>query len=66
MPRYYVNRNAQANGDHEVHKEGCDWMPSSKIDLRIFSNCESAVAAAENYYSTADGCEHCCKACHNS
>jgi len=24
---YYVNTNAQANGDHEVHKEGCTKMP---------------------------------------
>jgi hypothetical protein len=66
MPRYYVNRNAQPNGDHEVHKEGCNWMPSNKIDLGIFSNCSSAVTAAKNYYSTADGCKHCCEACHTS
>ena len=23
MPRYNVNNNPQANGDHEVHKAGC-------------------------------------------
>ncbi|WP_421918863.1 hypothetical protein [Marinifilum sp.] len=64
MPRYYVNKNQQPNGDHEVHKEGCSWMPFDKIDLGIHSGCASAVAAAKNYYSTADGCAHCCEACH--
>ena len=27
MAYYYVNKNAQSNGDHEVHKSGCSWMP---------------------------------------
>ena len=27
MDRYCVNTRAQANGDHEVHKEGCTFMP---------------------------------------
>lgn len=27
MALYYANKQAQANGDHEVHKEGCQWMP---------------------------------------
>ena len=66
MPRYYVNNNQQPNGDHEVHKEGCPWMPSSKIDLGVFSNCASAVAAAKRHYTKADGCAHCCAACHTS
>ena len=25
MASYYVNRNAQDNGDHEVHLQGCYW-----------------------------------------
>jgi hypothetical protein len=35
MALYYVNNNAQSNGDHEVHKEGCSWMPSNKKTLVI-------------------------------
>lgn len=27
MARYYVNKYAQSNGDHEVHVSGCSWMP---------------------------------------
>ncbi len=33
MANYYVNKNAQANGDHEVHKSGCSWIPKKKIEF---------------------------------
>ncbi len=41
MAKYYVNDNAQSNGDHEVHKEGCTGMPlsSNRTYLGDFSNC---------------------------
>lgn len=26
MAEYYVNPNQQANGDNEVHVEGCYWL----------------------------------------
>ena len=28
MPSYYVNRNAQLNGDHEVRRPGCAYFPN--------------------------------------
>lgn len=31
MARYYVNNNAQANGDHEVHELGCTFMPPDDL-----------------------------------
>lgn len=31
MSNYYVNMNAQSNGDHEVHKSGCSYMPDQRI-----------------------------------
>lgn len=68
MARYYVNKNAQSNGDHEVHKGGCSWMPiaSNSLYLGDFVSCHGAVAKAKQYYPTADGCKHCSPACHNS
>ncbi len=41
MPYYYVNKNQQANGDHEVHKKGCSWLPlpSNRIYLGDFLSC---------------------------
>ena len=68
MSIYYVNKNAQPNGDHEVHKMGCTWMPdaSNRIYLGDFLNCHGAVAEAKKYYRTADGCFYCSPACHKS
>ena len=31
MASYYVNNNAQSNGDHEVHTTGCSWLPKGII-----------------------------------
>ena len=66
MSMYYVNKNAQENGDHEVHKTGCSWMPDSdnRIYLGDFATCKSAVTEAKKTYSTADGCKHCSEECH--
>ena len=66
MPSYYVNTNAQSNGDHEVHKEGCSFMPdlSHRKYLGSFSTCQEAVREAKKTYSTANGCYYCSKDCH--
>ncbi|NER17014.1 hypothetical protein [Spongiivirga citrea] len=68
MPRYYVNRNAQSNGDHEVHKSGCSWLPQeeNRIYLGLFDNCKPAVREAKKYYSQVNGCYYCSRDCHTS
>lgn len=68
MSKYYVNKNAQSNGDHEVHKEGCSYMPNSenKIYLGEFSTCSAAVIAARISYTQVNGCYYCSNACHTS
>lgn len=68
MAKYYVNKNAQSNGDHEVHKDGCDWMPNetNRKYLGNFDNCEDAVKAAKKDDPKADGCKYCSPACHKS
>lgn len=64
--RYYVNTEAQSNGDHEVHKDGCAWMPAEKNrkSLGEFDSCEGAVTEAKKTYPTANGCKHCSNDCH--
>jgi len=66
MPIYYVNKNAQSNGDHEVHTADCSYLPEpeNRLKLGYFTNCRDAVNAAKRYYSTADGCYHCSPECH--
>jgi hypothetical protein len=68
MSSYYVNKNAQPNGDHEVHEAGCAWMPAAenRIYLGEHSNCASAVREAKKYYGQVDGCYFCSNACHKS
>lgn len=46
---YYVNTNAQSNGDHEVHKDGCSHMPGvlNRKFLGSFTNCRDAVIEAK-------------------
>lgn len=64
---YYVNTNAQSNGDHEVHKSGCSHMPDiwSQKFLGSFTNCKDAVEEAKKTYPTADGCYYCAYECHS-
>ena len=68
MKKYYVNKNAQSNGDHEVHDQYCSNLPSSdhRKYLGEFSSCKEAVKEAKKTYPSADGCKICSKECHNS
>ena len=63
---YYVNNNAQLNGDHEVHVEGCYYMPQSKKLLGSYNNCKDAVIEAKKTYRQSNGCAFCCPLCHTS
>ena len=66
MASYYVNTNAQANGDHEVHRSPCTWMPdqANRLYLGEFSNCRDAVKEARKSYRQANGCYYCSRECH--
>lgn len=66
--RYYVNKNAQSNGDHEVHSEHCSFCPAveNRIYLGEFSSCRPAVQEAREHYSAVDGCYYCSSECHKS
>jgi len=66
MPGYYVNKTPQTNGDHEVHTESCQFLPSewNRIYLGIFGNCADAIREAKKRYSKANGCYYCSNACH--
>ena len=63
---YYVNKNAQRNGDHEVHRDGCSYLPavSNRIYLGNFETCHPAVTAARGHYAQVNGCYWCSRDCH--
>lgn len=66
MKYYCVNKNAQQNGDHEVHAVGCSFYPAedNRIGLGQHQNCSTAVLAAQKHYSQVNGCYYCANACH--
>ncbi len=60
--KYYVhNRQQDGSGyNHEVHKEGCPWMPYNAEYLGEFDSAEDALREAKKKFSDADGCARCC------
>lgn len=66
MSNYYVNKNVQANGDHEVHQGDCSFLPDrdNRIYLGDFSYCNSAVTEAKKYFRQVNGCYYCASPCH--
>ena len=68
MARYYVNKNSQTNGDHEVHTTGCSWLPdaANRIYLGDFASCGPAVREARKHYLQVNGCYYCSNACHTT
>jgi len=66
--RFYVNKNAQQNGDHEVHRATCSWLPDAENRLYLgdFVTSQEAVREARKYYNRVDGCAYCCPGSHTS
>jgi len=71
MVNYCVNKNAQLNGDHEVHDltlGACIRLPepSNRLSLGNHAGCQSAVRKAKETYWQTNGCYYCCPTCHTS
>ena len=68
METYYVNMNAQDNGDHEVHTSKCKYLPNpeNRLYLGVFDNCHDAVIKAKEHYSQSNGCYYCSNECNTT
>ena len=70
MASYCVNKNVQANGDHEVHNldAACPYTPApaNRVVLGAHATCGAAVLQAKRTYPKSNGCAHCARACHTS
>ena len=66
MYLYYVNKNSQPNGDHEVHRTGCNFFPykDNAGYLGNFSNCHDAVSEVKRRGYKTNGCYYCSGECH--
>ena len=63
---YYVNKNAQYSGEHEIHTSDCAFLPSveNRIFLGYFNNSSEALKVAKQYFNNVDGCFYCCPKSH--
>ena len=66
MAEHCVNKNAQPNGDHEVHRKGCEFWPDpgNWIPLGDHPTCHGAVLQARRHYTQVNGCYFCSRECH--
>ena len=68
--KFVINKNDKLNPghNHEVHRPGCPYYPTSKnrIYLGEFIYAQTAVQHARTYYFwDADGCKTCCPEAHH-
>ncbi len=68
MPEYYVSRNPDKDGFHEIHHIICPHLSEEKLTEHVylgrFNSCHKALLAAKRYYASADGCRRCASSCH--
>lgn len=64
---YYVNRNKDNQGNNEVHRDSCGFLPhyENREYIGWCQNSYEAVLIAKQKYPKADGCWHCCPESHN-
>lgn len=60
--RFYVNKNAHTNGDHEVHRSKCSRLPDAENRqyLGDFNSSQEAVKEAQKFYGQVNNCKNCC------
>lgn len=64
MKHYYININALPTGIHEIHTEGCTYLPTERTYLGTFEKCDEAVEKAKTVYEQVNGCSKCLPSCH--
>ncbi|WP_207637434.1 hypothetical protein [Terrisporobacter glycolicus] len=68
--KYYFNDFVDDNSRHEIHAEGCPFLPyySSRTYIGYLSNCEDALRIAKYQHPLKSFvcCKSCCKLCPNS
>lgn len=72
MDKFIINKNPQANGDHEIHNvtKGCSYLPlvQNQVDVGYFANCQQAITKAKSSWpnNKINGCYWCSTTCHTS
>jgi hypothetical protein len=65
MADYYVNKNPQTTGEHEIHSSECIYLPKveNRQHLGDFNKCQPAIKKAREYYTDVNGCFYCSYEC---
>jgi len=68
MAEFYIEINAQPNGDHVVHRSDCSMLPAKDgiSYLGSISTCTSAVKKAAERFKQVNGCPQCASTCHTT
>jgi hypothetical protein len=68
MAEFYVEINAQANGEHVVHRAECSLLPAKDMIsyLGSIASCASAVKKAAERFKPVNGCPQCASSCHTA
>lgn len=66
MPDYYLTNQPASAGVHEVHQDGCTYLPGpdDRTFLGKHGECHDAVEAARQIQRNVDGCFYCATKCH--
>lgn len=64
MAEFYIETNAQPNGDHYVHFANCTLLPAKDAIhyLGSIASSASAIKRASEYFKNACGCPQCAPA----
>lgn len=56
IKKYYVNKNSNTTGEHEVHNEECKVLPNdyNRIDLGYHFNSNDALIKAKTLYNNVE------------
>lgn len=70
MAYFYVNKNAQDDGYHEVHNDNANCshppLPENRVRIGNYNSSAEAIAACKTTNPTLhiDGCAYCCPESH--
>lgn len=68
MAEFYIEINAQANGDHVVHRAECSILPAKETIryLGSIASSASALKKAAESFRQVNGCPQCATTCHSA
>jgi hypothetical protein len=63
MNRFYVFKNANLQGKHELHKDGCRCVLNDDMAIYLgsYNSISIAIVAARAFFNEVVACAYCCE-----